>query len=136
MKRLWVQLSLAFLLVAWASIAALAFVVQQSTDIIFRHYVMERDMMGMSADLVGELESYYATHGSWDGADVLLTTHNTMGNGMMGGGPGGGCAAEAGCAYPVAARRGRGDRRASASVARVQGVSTAAAVDFSPTPPT
>ena len=90
MKRLWVQLSLAFLLVAWASIAALAFVVQQSTDIIFRHYVMERDMMGMSADLVGELESYYATHGSWDGADVLLTTHNTMGNGMMGGGPGGG----------------------------------------------
>jgi signal transduction histidine kinase len=82
MTRLWIRLSLAFLLVAGSAIASTAVIVRLTTEASFRHYVEQRNtdvMQGVSADA---LESYYAENSSWAGVEQLLPGPKSDGQGQ------------------------------------------------------
>lgn len=72
MNRLWVRLSLAFLIVAWLGIAVIALVVNAATGRSFRQYLNQRDSSFFDAESVARLETYYAENNSWAGVDALL----------------------------------------------------------------
>lgn len=72
MNKLWVRLTAAILLVTWIVLAIVAYVVNESVDAGFRQYVGARNSAIFDAAFIAELQSYYATNGSWTGADVLL----------------------------------------------------------------
>lgn len=72
MNRLWVRLTLAFLLIAWLSIAAMALVVQRTTEIDFRQYINQRNASANSQQQIDRLQSYYAEHQSWVGAESVF----------------------------------------------------------------
>lgn len=82
-RKLWVRLTLAFLLIAWLGIGALALVVNTTTQDRFRQYLGQRDAGRFDESLLASLEAHYAATGSWAGADALLP-------GPGGGGQGGG----------------------------------------------
>ncbi|MBN1201568.1 MAG: HAMP domain-containing histidine kinase [Anaerolineae bacterium] len=82
LNRLWVRLTLAFLIVAWLAISATAVIVRSTTESSFRQYVQEREaasLQGVSAD---ELQAYYADTGSWTGVEVLLPGPKSDGQGQ------------------------------------------------------
>lgn len=62
MNRLWVRLSLAFLLIAWVSIGAMAWVIQQTTAAGFIQYVHEREQHGITATESGHGEQHGAAN--------------------------------------------------------------------------
>jgi two-component system OmpR family sensor kinase/two-component system sensor histidine kinase BaeS len=72
MNRLSVRLSLAFLLSAWIGIGAMVLVVQRALDAGFRQYVNTRDSE-VNPEQITRLESYFATNGSWEGAENVLS---------------------------------------------------------------
>jgi len=72
MNRLWVRLSAAFLIVAWLSIAAIAVIVNATTEHSFRQYLNQRDSSFFDADSIARLEAYYAENGTWAGVEALL----------------------------------------------------------------
>jgi hypothetical protein len=72
MNRLWVRLSLAFMLVAWIAVGAVALIVRSSIESSFRHYVNQRDGASFESAVIGRLEAYYAETGTWTGAEALL----------------------------------------------------------------
>lgn len=72
MNRLWVRLAVAFVLVTWAVLAIVAFVVYRSVESSFIQYVSERDAAILGSDWIGDLANYYAATGSWTGAEPLL----------------------------------------------------------------
>lgn len=72
MNRLWVRLTLAFLLIAWLSIAAMALVVQRTTEIDFRQYINQRNVSANSQQQIDRLQSYYAEHQSWVGSEAVF----------------------------------------------------------------
>jgi signal transduction histidine kinase len=72
MNRLWVRLSLAFLLIAWLSIAAMALVVQRTTEVDFRQYINQRNASANSQQQIDRLQSYYAEHQSWVGSEAVF----------------------------------------------------------------
>ncbi len=72
MNRLSVRLSLAFLLSAWIGIGAMVLVVQRALDAGFRQYVSTRDSE-VNPEQITRLESYFATTGSWEGAENVLS---------------------------------------------------------------
>lgn len=71
MNRLWVKLTLAFLVIALAAIGLVAAVSARATGDQFRRYVFASDLTGQAA-WVESLTAYYAAHGSWDGVADLL----------------------------------------------------------------
>jgi signal transduction histidine kinase len=71
MNRLWVRLSLAFLIVAWLAVGVIALVVRTTTAENFRVYLNRRAASSDSGTILA-LEDYYAEHGTWDGAESLL----------------------------------------------------------------
>lgn len=81
MNRLWVRLTAAFVVVTWIVLAIVAVVIYRSVESSFQQYVGARNALMFDADLVDALESYYASSGSWDGAEALLPT---TGRGGMG----------------------------------------------------
>lgn len=85
LNRLWVRLSLAFLLVAWVSIGTLTLVVYQTTEVVFRQYITERDRVTFNPDLIDRLLDYYAANKSWAGAESALTGRGSGGTGQGGG---------------------------------------------------
>ena len=71
MNRLWVRLTLAFLLVAWLSVGAMALVVQYTTETSFQQYVAMRNGMGrqmggmgaqMGATILDAAEADFLNH--------------------------------------------------------------------------
>ncbi len=72
MNKLWVRLSIAFLLIAWLSIGAMAIVVQRTTDAGFRQYVVQRNASEISLSQISRLERYYADRGAWSGAETAF----------------------------------------------------------------
>lgn len=87
MNRLSVRLSLAFLLSAWIGIGAMVLVVQRALDAGFRQYVSARDSE-VNPELITRLESYFATHQSWEGADAVLSGRGSGGGTGNGSGRG------------------------------------------------
>jgi signal transduction histidine kinase len=72
MNRLWVRLSLAFLLVAWLSVGAMALVVQRTTEAGFRQYINQRNTSEISQSQITQLQSYYAEHRNWIGVESVF----------------------------------------------------------------
>ncbi|MBN1963270.1 MAG: HAMP domain-containing protein [Anaerolineae bacterium] len=72
MNRLWVRLSLAFLVVTWSALALVALVVRGATESGFRAYVVGQGQARFSPNVVAAMEAYYAENGAWPGVESLL----------------------------------------------------------------
>lgn len=81
LNRLWVRLSLAFLVIAWVGISALALVVYTTTENRFRQYIHQRDSGRFDDTLIADLEQYYAQNGAWTGAESLVPGARGTGQG-------------------------------------------------------
>ena len=77
MNKLWVRLSLAFLLVTWLAIAAVAAIVRNATENSFRDYVGQQTAVQISDDVIERLQTHFQTTGGWDGAAGLLPGQGT-----------------------------------------------------------
>jgi len=96
MNRLWVRLSVAFLVVAWLAIGAVALIVNTTTEHSFRQYLNQRDSSFFDDEAIARLEAYYTDNGSWEGVEALLPgpkggsgeTGQGQGRGRGGGGAG------------------------------------------------
>ncbi len=82
MNRLWVRLSLAFVLVTAIGVAVFALLVNWSATSAFRNYVARQDVF-LSSGEMDTLAAYYAEHGSWEGVEGVVTQPG--GNGRGGG---------------------------------------------------
>ena len=71
MNRLRVQLTLAFSLVVFVAVGAIAFLILRTTDTQFRRYVTHSGMTA-SGSGVEQLVTYYEQEGGWDGVGTLL----------------------------------------------------------------
>jgi two-component system OmpR family sensor kinase/two-component system sensor histidine kinase BaeS len=71
MNRLWVQLTLAFLLVVLVAVGAIAFLVNRTADTAFRQYITNSGMRA-SGSGIQQLIAYYEQEDGWDGVENLL----------------------------------------------------------------
>ena len=110
MNRLWVRLTLAFVLVTLVGVSTVALLANLSASSQFRHYLARNEMIGwdnpstgLRTSLAEDLAAYYEHQGSWDSVEIVF--------GDMGG--------------PVQPGQGRGPRyrgRASTLLANGQGL--------------
>lgn len=82
MKRLWVQLTLAFGLVVLVAVGAIGFLINRTTDVEFRQYITRSDMQA-SGSGVRQLVDYYLQNGSWEGVGDLLAGGVQVGGNMV-----------------------------------------------------
>jgi two-component system OmpR family sensor kinase/two-component system sensor histidine kinase BaeS len=82
MRRLWVQLTLAFALVALVAVGAIALLIGRTTDSEFRRYITNSEMNASGSGLA-VLVDYYHRNGGWEGIETPLA------EGMFLGTPGG-----------------------------------------------
>ncbi len=99
MNRLWVKLSLAFLLISLTASGVVAVLTAQATGRQFRQYVVSSGLANQ-AGWASALVEYYAANGSWAGVDLFLA-------GLTPGGRGRGAAGGAGPNIAVADMTGR-----------------------------
>jgi two-component system OmpR family sensor kinase len=71
MNRLWVRLTLAFVLITLVGVSTVALLANLSASSQFRHYLARSQMMGWG-DLTNDLAAYYRRQGSWDGVEDVL----------------------------------------------------------------
>lgn len=90
MNKLWVRLTLAFVLVTLVGVSTVALLANRSASSQFRSYLSHREMTDWS-DLTDDLAAYYEQQGSWDGVGVVFEDNRRaqgQGQGQMrGGGP-------------------------------------------------
>ncbi|MBI5958301.1 MAG: hypothetical protein HY866_06190, partial [Chloroflexi bacterium] len=82
LNKLWIRLTLAFLIVAWLATAGIALVVRTTTETSFRQYVRQRETENLQGLSAAELEDYYAQAGSWQGVETLLPGPKGSGQGQ------------------------------------------------------
>jgi len=80
MNRLWIRLSLAFVVVASISAVAVAWVSNTLAENQFRQYVARRDSLAQSG-LMDSLAAYNAATGNWNGVEVVLKQFSGRGQG-------------------------------------------------------
>jgi two-component system OmpR family sensor kinase/two-component system sensor histidine kinase BaeS len=71
MNRLWVRLTLAFVLITLVGVSTVALLANLSAGSQFRHYLARSQMMGWG-NLINDLAAYYERQGSWDGAEDVF----------------------------------------------------------------
>jgi len=71
MNRLWVRLTLAFVLVTLVGVSTVALLANLSASSQFRRYLMHDEMMGRG-NLADVLTAYYERRGSWDGVEDVF----------------------------------------------------------------
>jgi two-component system OmpR family sensor kinase len=71
MNRLWVRLTLAFVLVTLVGVSTVAVVANLSASRQFRYYLAHSEMMGQG-NLAEDLATYYERQGSWDGVEDVF----------------------------------------------------------------
>jgi len=78
-NKLWVRLTLAFVLVTLVGVSTVALLSNLSASNQFRHYLARSEMMGWDNSLTGpetsladDLAAYYERQGSWDGAEIVF----------------------------------------------------------------
>jgi two-component system OmpR family sensor kinase/two-component system sensor histidine kinase BaeS len=96
MKRLWVQLALAFAFVSILSVVTVGLLTNRQTSASFRSFLAQEQIQ--ESGLVDRLAEHYAARGSWDGVDQVFAAERApgagpgqgmgMGRGMMRGAPG------------------------------------------------
>jgi two-component system OmpR family sensor kinase len=79
MNKLWVRLTLAFILVTLVGVSTVALLANRSASSQFRYYLARSQMMGWDS-LTDDLAVYYEQQGSWAGVDVVF---GSMGGQMM-----------------------------------------------------
>jgi signal transduction histidine kinase len=94
MQRLWVKLSLAFLLIALAAVGFMAALTARTTGEEFQQYVVQTGMA--QPGWASSLEEYYARTGSWSGVETVLAQLGAGAGGAGMGGRGRGAMAGAG----------------------------------------
>lgn len=86
-RRLWVQLALAFALVTTLSALATALLANTRASADFRTFLAQSQVQQL--DLLPHLAGYYATHRNWNGVETVFADIRGMGpRGMGPGGPG------------------------------------------------
>ncbi len=80
--KLWVRLTLAFLLVALAAVVSIAILINAAVEDRFRGYIDRETSTLAAIRVVPLLETYFAENGTWEGAETVLP------------GPGSGAASE------------------------------------------
>lgn len=86
-RRLWVQLALAFALVTMLSILATALLANTQARADFRAFLAQSQVQQFN--LIPRLAEYYATHRRWDGVETVFADIRGMGpRGIGPGGPG------------------------------------------------
>ncbi|MBC8449820.1 MAG: HAMP domain-containing protein, partial [Chloroflexi bacterium] len=91
MSRLWVRLTLAFVLVTLVGVSTVALLANRSAISQFRRYLARREMIGwgtpsteLTASLVSDLTAYYERQGSWGGVEVVFEdSRRAQGQGQM-----------------------------------------------------
>jgi len=87
MNRLWVRLTLAFVLVTLVGVSTVALLANLSASSQFRRYLVHNEMMGQG-NLADDLAAYYERQGNWDGVeDVFEAMGGPMQPGRRGMGP-------------------------------------------------
>ena len=81
MNRLWVRLSLAFVLVTALGVGLFAALASWSATTAFRNYVARQEMFLSSGELE-TLGAYFADQGSWDGVGSILPQPGGNGRGQ------------------------------------------------------
>ena len=71
MNKLWVRLTIAFVLVTLVTVSAVALLANRSASSQFRHYLVRSEMTGWG-DLADDLAAYYERQGNWDGVEVVF----------------------------------------------------------------
>jgi two-component system OmpR family sensor kinase len=71
MSRLWVRLTLAFVLVTLVGVSTVALLANLNASRQFRYYLAHSEMMGRGS-LAEELAAYYERQGSWDGVEGVF----------------------------------------------------------------
>lgn len=110
MNKLWLRLTVSFLVMTLLVMTMVTMIVRGSVESSFGEYVNVSNMARFGGDLVDDLEVYYATNATWNGAEDLLPSR------------GGGQGTEAGSS---AGQAGRG---AQVFIADVEGIIVAATV--------
>jgi two-component system OmpR family sensor kinase len=79
MNRLWVRLTLAFVLVTLVGVSTVALLANLSASSQFRRYLIHNEMMGwgnpstgLRTSLTDDLAAYYERRGSWDGVEGVF----------------------------------------------------------------
>ncbi|ABU57597.1 sensor histidine kinase [Roseiflexus castenholzii] len=86
-RRLWVQLALAFALVTTLSVLLTALLANMRAGADFRAFLAQSQAQQL--DLLPRLAAYYATHRDWDGVETVFASIRGMGpRGMGPGSPG------------------------------------------------
>jgi two-component system, OmpR family, sensor kinase len=80
MNRLWVRLSLAFVVVAVISALAVAVLATSVTSNQFQQYVARRDALAQTG-VMDSLAAYYQATGTWDGVEMVLAQFTGRGQG-------------------------------------------------------
>ena len=71
MSKLWVRLTLAFVLVTLVGVSTVALLANRSASSQFRRYLSRRETTDWG-DLTDDLAAYYEQQGSWDGVEVVF----------------------------------------------------------------
>ena len=71
MNKLWVRLTLAFVLVTLVGVSTVALLANRSASSQFRRYLARSEMMGWGS-LADDLAAYYERQGSWDGVEAVF----------------------------------------------------------------
>ncbi|NCC30894.1 MAG: HAMP domain-containing histidine kinase [Chloroflexia bacterium] len=79
MKRLWIQLTLSFGLVALTAIVTVALLANTRAATTFRGYVVRSQVA--DSGLIGRLERLYSEQGSWEGVETILAAQYGPGQG-------------------------------------------------------
>src|SRR5258708_31443264 len=73
MNRLWIRLTLTFIVVAQLSIVVVLLLVGSNITSEFRKYIIHREQ-NVFGPLSGQLVSYYQQNGSWTGVSTILSS--------------------------------------------------------------
>lgn len=83
MNKLWVRLTLAFVLVTLVGVSTVALLANHSASSQFRRYLARRGTLDWG-DLADDLATYYERQGSWGGVEVVLEdSRKAQGRGQM-----------------------------------------------------
>ncbi len=85
MRKLWVQLTLAFLVVTLLAVLGMALLLTGSVESRFRSYLARTDTFENTSEITQRLETYYGENGTWRGVEAVLPGPNPNPN--PGGGP-------------------------------------------------
>src|SRR5260370_26280618 len=81
-SRLWIRLTLTFIVVAQVSIIIVLLLVGSNITSEFRKYIIHREQ-NVFGPLSGQLVSYYEQNGSWAGVSTILSSPITAGTDIL-----------------------------------------------------